>query len=333
MKTKTIIIFIFSAILLLSCMPSRYSETRLSITGESTIPVTIIIYTGNQPDWDGIFTFLESRARLYDYRVQGSPVQELNSSFKAQLPEDVFRTLETALDIAEKSRGVFDPTILPLIQLWDFEDSPQLPDPGDISSAKSFVNYTKITLYGNNTVSIPEKYGLDLGGIAKGALVDSLADYFHTLGYENFLIEAGGDIILSGLKPGNEKWIVGIRHPREITSRIGELTLGIPDNRIAIVTSGDYERYFEQDGIRYHHIIDPRTGYPARDAVSVTVIAPNCAIADALATAAFVLGKKEGIAFLEKEKDTEGLIVYEEDGYLKTAMTEGFSLFVNRIAF
>lgn len=328
MKTMTIICLILPALHILSCKPApaRYTETRLSITGDSAIPVTIIIYADSQPDWDIIFNFLKTKAQLYDHRIQGSPVQELNANYKAQMPGEVFRTLETALDIAEKSNGAFDPTILPLTQLWNFDNEPQLPDLPDILAARQLVDYTKVTLYGKNMIRIPEKYGIDLGGIAKGALVDSLADFFYKLDYDNFLIEAGGDIIISGCKPGNKKWIIGIRHPRDTGKRAGELYVGTSESRVAVVTSGDYEQYFEQDGIKYHHIIDSHTGYPAKDVVSVTVIAPTCIEADALATAVFVLGKEQGLTLLEKEKDVEGLFIFEENGDLKTVMTEGFSL-------
>lgn len=333
MKIKSIIFIILPVFLILSCIPSttRYTEKRIAIT-RSGIPVTLIIYAERRPDWSAIFTYLESKAQLYDHRIQDSPVQELNTYYEAQLPDEVFKAFDTALDIAEKSNGAFDPTILPLTRLWDFDNMPILPDPQDITSAVNLIDYKKVMIPGNNMVRIPENYGIDLGGIAKGALVDSLADYLHSSGYENFLIEAGGDIILSGLKPGNEMWTVGILHPRDRRLRAGDLSLGTTGGRIAIVTSGDYEKFFMQDGIKYHHIINPSTGYPAKDVISVTVIAPACTEADALATAAFVFGKEEGLRLLEKEKDTEGLFIYEENGVLKTVMTEKFSsLFYQRL--
>jgi FAD:protein FMN transferase len=321
------ILFLLTVVLLISCIPARYSETRFSITGESSIPVTLIIYSERKPDWDKLFQFLESKARLYDYRVQESPVQQLNARGRAHLPDDVYQTLITALDIAEKSGGAFDPTILPLTQLWNFDSIPSLPKPGDILTAVKRINYRKVTLPGDSIVQLPQDYGIDLGGIAKGALVDSLAGYLHSMGNDNFLIEAGGDILISGLKPGNKQWVIGIRHPVKKDELAGELSLGEINTSRAVVTSGDYEKYFEQDGIRYHHLLDPSTGYPAREVVSVTVIAPTCAEADALATAAFILGKKEGRMFLENENDTEGLFLYKEESGIKTVMTEGFSRF------
>jgi len=280
-----------------------------------------------------MFEFLKSKAKLYDHRIKGSPIYELNTFHRAKLPEEVAKTVDTALRIADKSNGAFDPTILPLTRLWNFDNNPTLPDPSDIMAAKVSVNYREVTISEDNIVRIPEKYGLDLGGIAKGALVDSLADYLENRGYDNFLIEAGGDILVSGLKPDNRQWVIGIVHPRDKKEQAGEISLGKNEGRIAIVTSGDYEQFFIQDGIRYHHIINPVTGYPENDVISVTVVAPTCTKADALSTAAFVMGRKHGLEILENGKDTEGLIIFEESGKLETVMTTGFSnRFHNRLS-
>jgi thiamine biosynthesis lipoprotein len=323
----------FSILILLafsSCGPYRFSETRLAITKDSSIPVSIIIFAKAQPDWDTIFLYLNDLARLYDHRIEGSPVWTLNTYGKATLPPKIYNVLIDALDIAHKSGGAFDPAILPLTRLWNFDNTPGIPDASDITAALSVIDYTKIFILENREVQIPQGYGIDLGGIAKGALADKLADCLAAFGYENFLIEAGGDIIVSGLKPENKKWSIGIRHPRTNERFAGELSIGIEKTRIAVVTSGDYEQFFEKDGKRYHHILDPKTGYPAMGAVSVTVIAPSCMHADGLSTAAFVLGKDRGIPMLEKENNVEGFIIYEDDGKLGSKMTKGFSAYLKK---
>ena len=143
-------------------------------------------------------------------------------------------------------------------------------------------------------------------------------------GYKDFLIDAGGDILVSGLKQGDAPWRIAIRHPRKNQDVLGVLTLGRKGERIAVVTSGDYERYFEQEGERYHHILDPRSGFPAQALVSVTVIASTCALADALSTAVFVLGPEQGLQLLRQFPDAEGMLIAERDGELVTWRTDGF---------
>ena len=177
--------------------------------------------------------------------------------------------------------------------------------------------------------ALPRGMGLDLGGIAKGAVVDELAAYLESLGYGAYLINAGGDVLGRGRKPGDRPWVVGVQHPRSPESLAGLFELPQPqgpEQQVAVVTSGDYELFFEREGTRYHHILDPRTGYPARGCVSVTVIAPTCALADALATAAFVLGVRRGAEYLEGLPGVEALLIGQNGGSLVAECTSGFPL-------
>jgi thiamine biosynthesis lipoprotein len=165
---------------------------------------------------------------------------------------------------------------------------------------------------------------LDLGGIAKGWGVDRAADVLAGLSGA-CLVNAGGDLVVRGLKPGGKPWRVGVQDPRDPSQLFLKLRLA---ENVAVATSGDYQRYFEVDGVRYHHLLDPRTGYPARAASSATVIAPDCATADAWATAVFVLGPAAGIAALEEQPGLEGVIVVVDDaGELVLHETAGFARF------
>jgi thiamine biosynthesis lipoprotein len=145
---------------------------------------------------------------------------------------------------------------------------------------------------------------VDLGAIAKGYAIDRAAEVLRRAGIESAAINAGGDIRLIG-DHGARPWRIAIQHPRDSARPLATLELA----DAAVVTSGDYERFFEQDGVRYHHIFDPRTGYPAGRCQSVTVVAPSAALADALSTAVFVLGPEEGFALLQRFPEAEGLIV------------------------
>jgi len=147
--------------------------------------------------------------------------------------------------------------------------------------------------------------GVDLGPIAKGWAVDRSMEKLTALGIRNAIIDAGGDLRVIGARPGKNFWHIGVQHPRDS----GALSFTFELRDTAIATSGDYERFFVADGVRYHHILDPATGQPARGCQSVTVLAATTAEADACATAAFVLGPSKGLSFLRARPGVRGVIV------------------------
>ena len=322
------LLIVSSVFFVSSCKPAIYKHAGLL----KTIPLNMIVVGKKKPDWESIASFVDKKVSLYDHRIKGSPLFVLNKSGKAKLPSEVLSTVEEALSIASESNGAFDPTIYPLTRLWDFDHGGRLPSQKEIETAKSHVDYSRLIVTDEGFAKLPNGFGLDLGGIAKGAIVDLLADYLQQLGYEQFLIEAGGDILVSGLK-GSVQWKIGIKHPRKLNEFIGIVSLGRPGKRLSIVTSGDYEQYFEVDGKRYHHIIDPSTGYPAGGVVSVTVIADSCTEADALSTAAFVMGFEKGLLFLKQKTNVEALLVRERGGKLEAEETEGFPIPVSDLKF
>ncbi|MBN1834402.1 MAG: FAD:protein FMN transferase [Spirochaetales bacterium] len=321
------VVALLAAVTLCSCQVPLHRETRLAMSTTLTVAVS----GRERPDWDPLFEAAERLAWQFDHRYPEGPIGELNRLGAARPGPEVAAVLELALEVASASAGAFDPTVLPLTQLWSFDTGGRLPAPGEVLGALERVDYRRLQVDPSGAVSLPEGFGLDLGGIAKGAVVDSLARVVAERVGRDFLIDAGGDILLSGLKEGRKPWVIAIRHPRRPGALAGRLSLGAREGTIAVVTSGDYERYFEQDGRRYHHILDPRTGYPAAGPASVTVVAPSCALADALATAAFVLGPQRGLELLEQLKGVEGLILSEEDGRLDALVTSGFPLPVDAL--
>jgi thiamine biosynthesis lipoprotein len=311
-----------AALALLSCQAPLHRETRLSMS----TALTVLVSGGARPDWDALYAFADSEAALFDYRHPEGPVGRLSRGERLAQPPEVTATLRIALEVAEASGGAFDPTILPLTRIWSFDTGGRLPSPEEIERARRLVDYRRLEIRPDGQVELPPGFGLDLGGIAKGAVVDLLASYLEQRGRRDYLIEAGGDILISGLKQGGRQWRIGIRHPRRSQGFLGLVSLGERGKRLSIVTSGDYERYFIKDGVRYHHILDPATGYSTRGLVSVTVLAPTCTEADALATAAFVLGMDKGLALLERWPGAEGLLVAERAGRLEARATPGFPL-------
>ncbi len=201
------------------------------------------------------------------------------------------------------TEGAFDVTVTPLFMLWDFRQG-EVPDASDLEQTLELVDYRRISVT-DSTASIPAGFEVDLGGVAKGYAVDQAVTRLLSLGLRHALVEAGGDIRTVGGRVG-KPWRIGVRHPR----REGLLrTLEVWDG--AVTTSGDYEKYFIEDGVRYHHILDPSTGQPARGCISVTILAETAAEADILATGVLVLGPDRGARLVESLEDVGALIVSE----------------------
>jgi thiamine biosynthesis lipoprotein len=183
-----------------------------------------------------------------------------------------------------------------------------VPEPVEIEAAAALVDYSLMENdYAAGKVFLPSSgMALDLGGIAKGYIVDRGLELLARSGIGHALLNAGGDIGILGPKPDGSPWRIGVKHPRrddELIAVISWLKKG------AVVTSGDYERFFEEDGERYHHILDPRTGYPARNLLSATVVAPTAIEADALSTALFVMGPQRGLELVESLPGVEAILV------------------------
>jgi thiamine biosynthesis lipoprotein len=289
-------------------------------------PLNLLVVGRARPDWDELMAYTDREAALFDWRHPEGPVGRLNAGEALVPPPEVAAALALGLEVASASGGAFDPTVLPLVLLWSFDSGGRLPPAADIQRSLRRVGWRRVSLDGEGRCRLPDGFGLDLGGIAQGAVVDLLGAWLEQRGFRRYLVEASGDILVAGTKGRREPWSVAIRHPRRSQEFVGILKLGEAGRKIAIVTSGDYERFFEQGGKRYHHILDPATGYPAMGLVSVTVIAPTCTEADALSTAAFVLGSERGLSLLEDRPGVEGLLIAERDGKLEARVTSGFPL-------
>lgn len=271
------------------------------------------------------FRELERVARIMDAYKEGSEVWKVNqASGDSFVPvgNGLFGLLSRSLRFARLTKGAFDPTVGPLEEAWGFPSGQyRVPGKGQIESLLTLVGYGMVRADSlHQRIFLPlrgEK--IDLGGVAKGYAADKAAEVMERMGIPGGIVNAGGDIRFWGKKPGGGLWRVAIRHPRKQGEFIGYLNL--PSQGIA--TSGDYERCFFQKGKRYHHILDPATGYPSDSAVSVTVTAPSTEEADILATGAFVLGPKRGRELLEALPEAEGIILYEMNGTIKSCLTSG----------
>jgi thiamine biosynthesis lipoprotein len=243
----------------------------------------------------------------YDKNSEMTRVNRLAvDDWVAPAPE-ILSLVKTSIEISRGSEGAFDITVGPLVNLWRQAGKQKQPPAAEaVETARTRVGFASIQLDpGENQLRFLKKgMSMDLGGIAKGYALDRAADVLRSEGVEEALLNAGGDILAVGGK-GGDPWRVGIRDPRDPDGTLGYLE--VQDE--AVVTSGDYERFFMHEGRRYHHIIDPRTGTPAWGCRSITVVSDRATEADAVATAAFVLGPLKGFEFLESREGVEGLIV------------------------
>lgn len=225
---------------------------------------------------------------------------------------ELLLVLERALEISELTRGRFDVTYKGAGKLWDFQaEPPRLPTADAIEAALERVGYDKLELRPESSEVWLAREGMaiGLGGIAKGFAVDRAAEVLRKHGFDNFVIAAGGDLYASGSR-GGSPWRVGIRHPRSADSELAML----PVSNAAVVTSGDYERFFELNGKRYTHILDPSTGMPVEACRSVTIVAQDATWADGLSTGVFVMGPEDGMALIERLDGVDGVIVDADGG-------------------
>jgi thiamine biosynthesis lipoprotein len=218
-----------------------------------------------------------------------------HSQYGTEASQITIDILNAGLDAAKVSDGLFDPTIEPLVSLWNIaHGEPKLPSDDEIETALKAVGYGGITVEGNKIKKENPAVSIDLGGIGKGYACQAVIDLLKKRGVSHGLISFGGNIGVFGLKPDGTDWTIGVRDPDNADDVVGYLHI----NEGFVSVSGDYERYFEIDGVRYHHILDPRTGRPASNGMrSVAVISQDGTQADALSTMLFVMGYKKAMEF------------------------------------
>lgn len=236
-----------------------------------------------------------------------SEISRLNKTGSAALSEETAELLRTALELSQRTDGAFDPTVYPLVRLWGFTQEVQaVPDAAAVQAALSCVGTQKVHLDADK-VSLEYGTMLDFGGIAKGYAAEKCAHLLESAGITAALLSFGGNVQTVGTKPDGSAWLVGIANPEAPAEAIATLTF---TGSLALVTSGGYQRYFEEDGVRYHHILDPNTGYPAQNGLtSVTVITKSGTLADVLSTALFVMGLNAAVEFWRSSDDFEAVFV------------------------
>jgi len=254
----------------------------LQLAGADSVATSNLAY-------DALVRFHHADSLLSNW-TQDSEIARVNreaGSGWIKLHPELQLILSTADTVHRESSGAFDPTIEPLVRLWGFlGGTPHVPPEIEIEAILDLVSWQRVQLEADRIRFDGAGVGLDLGGIAKGYGVDDAAARLDSAGASSFLLDLSGNMIARGAPPQRELWRIGIRDPRDLLPHLG--TLAVID--VALATSGDYEQFVADSGIRYGHILDPRTGWPVEGMAQVTVLAGSAMLADAWATALFVLG-------------------------------------------
>ena len=324
---------IFSALLILLSSCHYKTPARKHIEGQA-FGTTYSITCVTKPDdkrplphaqIDSLLADLSHTFSIFDTT---SIIYRWNAGEDVELNDDFLAVLELSEGISLITDGAFDCTVQPLVQLWGFGKDGGRHTVGEdtLAAVREYVGFQLIDIQGKKVIRKDPRVQLNFNAVAKGYAVDKVADWLVNQGYTNCLVEIGGEVAARGdrngkngtdSENGGEAWKVGIQRPTETADGNKESfeSMELQDHR-AVATSGNYRNYFEEDGVRYTHILDPRTGKPERtNLLSVTVIAPDCAQADAYATAFMVLGYEKSAEIVKQRPELEAwFIIAGEDG-------------------
>lgn len=252
-------------------------------------------------DAELVFSRTDSRSELY----------QLNLERTAEVSDSLLEVLSAALSVCKASSGRFDISMGGVSSLYDFDGSrPHCPDPEELSAAIQQVDYRKIQIDGNKVTLGNSEMILDLGAIAKGYIADQMKEYLLEHGVKHAIISLGGNVLCIGGKPDGSEYTVGIKYPEKNTTT---MLTAIHTMENSVVTSGVYERCFEEDGTIYHHLLDSESGYPIHNGLlSVSVIGPCSLQCDALSTACFAMGLEDGLAYINSLDGYEAVFITQD---------------------
>lgn len=326
---KAFFFSIASILLILGC--NRGINNTITISGAAQGTSYHITYLAGQHSnyreaFDSIFKKINLSLSTYDTSSIISKINRNDTTVKVdEYFSDVFKK---SIEVSEKTRGLFDVTVAPIINAYGFgftkkERITNLL----IDSLLRFVGYKKVRLVDNKLVKDIPQVMLDFNAIAQGYTVDVLASFLESKGINNYMVEVGGELRAKGMKLNDSSWTVGIEQPNETLTDDASLFAEIKIKNKSLATSGNYKKFYVEDGKKYAHIIDPFTGYPAKhNLLSTTVIADDCMTADAYATSFMVMGLEKSKQFLLEHKDLnlEVFFIYDENGVLKKYTSKNF---------
>jgi thiamine biosynthesis lipoprotein len=329
-----IIVLLYLSIILISC--NKRESDFYKITGFTQGTTYNIIFDGKTgisteragAEVDTILLSVDNSLSVYNSASVISQLNRNETDITDTLFREVFRKSEA---VSVLTGGSFDITVMPLVKSWGFgPDEIKNISTEKIDSLLSLVGYNKVRLSGRKLVKSDPRITIDVNAIAQGYTVDLICSRFDELGIENYLVEVGGEVRVKG-KKGSRYWNVGIDKPSEENMLPGgELKAIVRLYNKSLATSGNYRKFYIENGVKYSHTIDPSTGYPAKNRLlSATIVAEECAIADAIATACMVKGQEWSIDFILKHEEIEGYLVFSgNNGEYETWISAGLLKFL-----
>jgi len=327
---KKIIVLPLGGLLLLffiSCAPGADAQHDTQwLLGTSC---SLTWYENDKQDLiEKAFQLVNEYEQIISKNIETSEVSLINKNKGeyVQVSEVLAQLIRKALIYAEKSGGLFDPTIGDVVDLWDIGgENPEVPDRAVLEKLLTQIDYLSLEITNDNRVRLM-KGSLDLGGIAKGYIADKVREFLSSEGLETAIINLGGNILLHGSKSDGSTWKIGIQNPED--SRGAYLGILEVPSDFSFVTSGDYERFFEKDGVVFHHILNPETGFPENNNLrSVTVVSAESSDGDALSTTLFLMGIEEGLKFVSNLEGIEAVFVTKNHTvYISEGLKNRFSL-------
>ena len=332
---------IFATILLIQSLaiygegkPEQTVKTRVSDAHFALGTIcTITLYSADTDDvlesaFD-IIDDIESKMSINEASSEVASINKMAGIAPVKVSADTFYVIEQSLSYFDAGRGKFDITVQPLVELWGIgTERARIPSKSEIDTAMTLIGSADVVLSQAESTVFLKRAGMaiDLGGIAKGFAADRVRDYLVERDYDRGILNFGGNIIAFGEKPGGAPWIIGIQDPFD-TRGTPVATVDLTGES-SVVTSGIYERYFERDGRRYHHILDPDTGYPAdNELASVTIISKLGIVADVFSTIAFALGITNGAALIENTPSLDAVFTTKSrEVYITSGLTECFAM-------
>lgn len=308
-----------SALLLTGCSGAKSStQTDQDLTYTDMLFDTVIKIQILDPADESILDGLKKLCEKYDTMFSAtntdSELYKLNhaNGQPFTVSSETANLIQEGIHYSELSGGAFDLTIEPVSALWDFKaDKPTVPSSDAIAQAVSHVDYTKVDIQDNTVTLEDPEAGIDLGAIAKGYIADQVKTYLKKQGIKHAIINLGGNVDVIGTKPDGSKYNIGIQKPFDES---GEAITSVQLKDQTVVTSGIYERYFKKNGKLYHHILDPRTGYPCENNLySVSIITDSSTKADALSTTCFLLGYEKGMELIYSMDGVEAIFITDDE--------------------
>ena len=306
--------------MLISCAKQPQKIKYEGITQGSYFSITYYDEEGRsfEHEIDSIFREVDNAVSLWN---ENSIIRKVNRNENVVVNQIFKDNFEWARKASEFSDGAFDATIGPLVSAWGFHYKKELEmTPEMVDSIKQLVDYHKIDIVDDRVIKANPNMTLDFNAVAQGYTTDLIGKFLETKGIGNYLVDVGGEIFAKGTKPNGEMWTIGIEKPVENydSERSVQIKINLKDK--GIVTSGNYRKYIEKNGVRYSHSIDPKTGYPVeQNLLSATVIADNASWADCLATICMLVGKEKASKLLETQDGIEAYFIFVDDyGKLRT---------------